>query len=986
MASLLNIGASGLRAQQAALTVTGQNITNADTEGYTRQRVNTEPQLQGLNGANFVGAGVRVTDIQRITDAFAEAQVLQDTSLFSRTDTLASQIGQIDGVLFDSAGGLNGALEKFFASVNAAVINPDSLPERQLVLAQAEGLAARFSSLGDTLSSAKDGFLASLDTTVKGINELSGSIATLNDRIANLETGADNGALNGLLDKRQALLNDLATLTDIQVTEQSGNQISVLLGKGQPLVLGASQQLLGVNGDDVVAVNGTDQRVITKSLNGGQIGGLLAFNSGVLQPTQQRLGQLAFTLVQQVNSVQSAGIDLDGQSGRALFADLNREPLPGLRASRLDRLPSTSGDVNVRIKDAASAQLTSYRLEFSEIDAQAFTVIRESDSAVVAVGSRDGTANQRIEFDQIELTLGGSFSAGQRYEIDPLSDAVDNVSVTLRDPQGLAFAQPLRAEALLSNAGSGELVLGEMFDPAHPLLAGGVDSPPLLIRFSDNNNFDVFDYSDPANPEPLDPPVRRRFKPGQAGAAVADIAQTQGLQTLGVLTQQFGDPEVLSAPVNTMGGGYPAQEFQLSSEAGLFPTQTVRSGNAVSAGQLANQLTALTGVTARADTDVTLSSVETNAEGLPLTLYVNGVMVEDVRSLDDLADKIADNQELAEQNIQVQRLDGGFGGYLLRDSDGDELVLQIQGDAADAIVVSRDGLSETRLAGVGNGNPALLEGVTDVRGGLDFSFGGPYSLELSASSTLPTQAITLSGQFADANALRAGLQAAIDSVLGPDQVQVDIGGEGQLRLSSSRFGSNAQLQLVANSATASLLGLSTQIASGADRLASISASGRVSLEVEPGVTLVPATTEVFAFSGSNQRADLGFAFDFDGVPQQGDSFVVEFNREGSADNRNGLTLAALQTKALVGDPASTLVEGYAELVAQVGVEAGQAANDRAAAESLLEQSIAKRESISGVNLDEEAANLIRFEQAYNASAQVISVARDIFNSLLNAVA
>lgn len=985
MASLLNIGASGLRTQQAALTVTGQNITNAGTEGYTRQRVNSQPTLQGLNGSNFVGAGVRVTDIQRITDAFAEAQVLQDTSLFSQTDTLANQIAQIDGVLFDEAGGLNGALDKFFAAVNAAVVNPDSLPERQLVLAQAQGLAGRFASLGDTLATAGDSFRTSLEATVDGINELGVSIAQLNDRIANLDSGSGNGALNGLLDQRQARLADLATLTDIQVTQQADNQISVLLGKGQPLVLGSSQQNLAVRGDDVVAVNGTDQRLITKSLNGGALGGLLDFNARVLKPAQQGLGQLAFTLIQQVNAVQKTGIDLDGQSGRPLFADPNRDPLPGLRSTRLDQLPTVSGAIQVRVLDAATSPLTNYQLEFSEADAKAFSVIRQSDGQIVAKGSRDGTAEQRVEFDQIELMLGGNFSAGQRYELNPLADATDNVRVVLADANGLAFAQPLRAEALLSNAGSGELVLGELFDVTHPQLATGKDGAPLLVRFSDDNNFDVFDYSDPGNPTLLDPPIRRSFTAGQTNPAIADIAQTQRLQANGALTQQFSQPQVLAQQVTSMGGGYPAQVFTLASETGTFPTQTIRSAEGVSAKDLAAQLTSLNGVTARADTDVTLAGLTNNLSGIPLTVYINGTELADVRSLDDLADQVAQSKQLQQQNIQIRRLGDGSGAYLLRDSNGDELVLQVQGDAADSLRISRDGLSEQQLAGVGSGEPALLEGSRDVRSGIDFGFGGPYSLQLTAPGASVGQDISLVGRYDDATALRNGLQAAVDAALGSNVVQVDIGDAGNLRLSSQLFGIGAQLQVATNDAAAAVLGLASQSVSGVDRLASISASGRVTLEVEPDVQLQPLTTEVFAFDPAFQRADLGFAFEFNGVPKSGDGFVVEFNRDGSSDNRNGLKLGALQTTALVGDPAATLVEGYAQLVAQVGVEAGRAINDRDAAQSLLEQSIARRESVSGVNLDEEAANLIRFEQAYNASAQVISVARDIFNSLLNAV-
>ena len=87
---------------------------------------------------------------------------------------------------------------------------------------------------------------------------------------------------------------------------------------------------------------------------------------------------------------------------------------------------------------------------------------------------------------------------------------------------------------------------------------------------------------------------------------------------------------------------------------------------------------------------------------------------------------------------------------------------------------------------------------------------------------------------------------------------------------------------------------------------------------------------------------------------------------------------------LIGDPPASFGSNFAQLILDVGAAASQAEVNRSAAASLLEQSESYRESVSGVNLDEEAANLIRFEQAYNASAQIIAVARDTFNVLLNA--
>lgn len=113
--------------------------------------------------------------------------------------------------------------------------------------------------------------------------------------------------------------------------------------------------------------------------------------------------------------------------------------------------------------------------------------------------------------------------------------------------------------------------------------------------------------------------------------------------------------------------------------------------------------------------------------------------------------------------------------------------------------------------------------------------------------------------------------------------------------------------------------------------------------------------------------------------------MLAFNSGGVADNRNGLALASLSELQIVGDPPRSFSGAYGGMVQTVGIQSAQANLNLQAADSLLAQSETFRESVSGVNLDEEAANLIQHEQAYNAAAQVISIARDIFNTLLNSV-
>ena len=128
--------------------------------------------------------------------------------------------------------------------------------------------------------------------------------------------------------------------------------------------------------------------------------------------------------------------------------------------------------------------------------------------------------------------------------------------------------------------------------------------------------------------------------------------------------------------------------------------------------------------------------------------------------------------------------------------------------------------------------------------------------------------------------------------------------------------------------------------------------------------------------------DIGFTLR--GVPAAGDVFTIENNLDGSGDNRNALALAALQTAGTLNGGTASYQDAYAGLLADVAVRTRQANNLAGTESALLEQAIAARDSVQGVNLDEEAANLIRYQQAYQAAAQVIAVADEVFQTLLNA--
>lgn len=128
-----------------------------------------------------------------------------------------------------------------------------------------------------------------------------------------------------------------------------------------------------------------------------------------------------------------------------------------------------------------------------------------------------------------------------------------------------------------------------------------------------------------------------------------------------------------------------------------------------------------------------------------------------------------------------------------------------------------------------------------------------------------------------------------------------------------------------------------------------------------------------------------------GRPEDGDTFSVSFNQHGVSDNRNALKLADLQNKQVVGVDASvtdiatgmSFTDGYGDTIERVGTLTAQARQDEVATDAILQQSRDNRDSLSGVNLDEEAAKLIQFQQYYNASAQIIQVARTLFDTLIS---
>ncbi len=177
---------------------------------------------------------------------------------------------------------------------------------------------------------------------------------------------------------------------------------------------------------------------------------------------------------------------------------------------------------------------------------------------------------------------------------------------------------------------------------------------------------------------------------------------------------------------------------------------------------------------------------------------------------------------------------------------------------------------------------------------------------------------------------------------------------------------------------------------GAGELQGIVVGGKVDITMASGISLSTAPTNSPLFGNSSAAgfaasSYTGFQVAISGQPKAGDTFTIGFNTNGKNDNRNALAMVALESKKLMQDGTLTLDDGYGKLVEEVGTRSSLSKINTEASKSLLEQSQNMRDSISGVNLDEEAGDLIKFQQLYQANAQVISVARELFDTLLSSL-
>ena len=455
MASLINIGMSGLNASQGALATVGNNIANANTSGYSRQQIVQGSGASQQVGGVFIGTGTTLADVRRVYNAYLDAQLQTTTSLNGDAQAYLDQIGTVDKLLSDKNTGVSAALSSFFSSLQTSAAAPGDVSARQLLLTSAQTLSNRFNSISSQLNQQNEGINSQLDTLTSMVNQHTATIASLNKQIAQATTGGNTP--NNLLDARNEAVRTLNELVGVTVQEHD-NVYDITLGTGQALVQGSTSNTLSAVPGQVdksqysIQINYQQSSSdVTSVLSGGKIGGLLRYRDDVLAPAINDLGRTAIVVADAINQQLGQGLDANGEFGSSLFTNINSEKAITQRSLAATGNSVGSSNLNVSISD--SSQLTAYDYKVTFTSATEYTIQRSDGQD--AKGPFKLGDKQVIDGFTLQLPKDGAVAAGDTFKVSPTRSGASNIGVQMTDANKLAFAGPLVAGAGGSNTGTG---------------------------------------------------------------------------------------------------------------------------------------------------------------------------------------------------------------------------------------------------------------------------------------------------------------------------------------------------------------------------------------------------------------------------------------------------------------------------------------------------------------------------------------------------
>lgn len=933
MSNLLGISSTAVAAYQRALGTVSNNIANVSTEGYSRQTSTLQQSAPAKQANMFLGTGVLFTSVKRAFDTFAESNLRNSNTDLSTQTPMVEYTQRVMDIMGDNSVGLSSALDTFFESARSLSVDPASGVMRTSFLRSTEGVGSRFAELSGQLNLVSNETRQALESASGQLNTLTEQLSLVNQQLT--KGTSESSQPPELLDRRDLLLRQMSEYSRIKTSFTSNGIVSVSLGttmKQSLVVDGIKSRPVGMDPNSNSKLDMViDPYGLTEPLSGasgGTFGGLNTFISQVLEPAQKNLDFLAQSFVEEVNKVQKNGIDGYGNMG---------QPLMKIDVTAVSKAQGISMVISdpMRVATGALFRVTTNNNNASDVKAK---VAYTPPPAPVGV-SNSKLINNPFTSTPVPIEVGG----GRLYApVTTLSAGMENPVIYLDN------AKPGQQLQLLTQDGR-HLIGSEMsIDEKYQVLTkeNGFSEP---VTFSDA-------YLNKSGPNGY---LNTHVFYGAKGSVV----YAQQFDRLGQPAAATPTPAKLeTAHIQKLQAG--ATGLTLIAHGAIKLNNNELGALALGAGEtLTPQKVAAWLQKGLEDNKISDMRVEVynqirfNAAALDFRkpLSLNGIKIGTVNQDAKVANEYKDLSSMVKA-IQAAK---DKTGVTARIADNGDLIMEnALGHEGESINLGPKDVNGQPFNAFNlnlSGSNGLIQG--QVR--LTRTLGDPAKSDIRLSfGTSPN-----AGSPFDLSIVGLRSAAYIEGKV-PDDLQVFVTGEGKASVAASFAGqpTDPQQKLRAQNL---VLTFDT-----ADHYTiKDSATGTVLAERHYDNTVLNPVVNY-----------QGLAIKFSRSPDVGDVFAVDGNHDGLGNNENMLVMADLSKKGVIGN--KSFSDSYIDQVNTVGNAAQQAKITQQALTVVNAQAKQSRDKVSGVNLDDEAADLIRFQQAYQAAAKSLQISGQLFDSIV----
>ena len=1007
MTDLISVGGAAIRNSQLALSVVSNNIANANTEGYVRQDLGVSENTPTKNGLFYLGSGALAEGVRRSYDGQVEASLRSSSSDLRAQTPLIEHTERMINVLGNESASLTPALGSFFDSLKSLSVDAGSGQLRTQVLTESEILASRFNALAIQLESLDTETQQLATAGANEFNALAEQLATVN--VGLQKTNDIKKQPAALLDSRDKLLREMSAIVKVSVRESASGTVAVTVGDGSSKALvvdGGKSTPIQVrflatdNGRAEVLLDPYGESVNLSGLLGGELGGMINFRDQMLAPAIANLDNIAKVLMQEVNAAHARGMDLNENPGKAMFVSPPDFTLDYSNAKG-------SATPTISVVTESEANLRPMELLFDKAGDRWIATDLTSGTKYASTGNPP-----RLGVNGLAITLNGAAQDGDQIAFSGKQNYAKTISLAITDTKDLAAGDLFRVSKNVTNLSDVDATISIVTPAA--ISSTVPELSTILVNNSNNAAALTLDASYSAAKSFVaagTKDVDLTFSKTASSTAELQIFTRDGRHLFGSELSAAQQAVMLNAQNGFITDSTYSDTYLNGDTRYMGETWSIgASGQSVS--QIQDDGSTL--IVGEALIRSSTVSTYTNSTVASVDVIASGALKLDGKALGPLS--VAAGQSLTASGVKTW-LDAEIASNGLNATVSLENVIRIPANELSATTglltinnVSINGTTpfttsaalvnaiNAKTAASSNyavGPPQVGTPATNVEASLDFdgalilkhlnagtiSFGNTAGVltkmtgdvaagfviqanRSAGDTSAKTVALTLSATGSTTDLAKLGLDTTVNisGQLKEDLVVFSTGTTGNSAKLSAGYtkGEANSLQLRGNT-------LDIEFVSDSE------------YKITDKATNTIVAQRNYTAGQVIQYQNLQVTLN--GSPKSGDKFQIDNNQKGFGSNENIVRLSNLESAKVLGND-ETFHESYLNLINLAGSTARQATVTKEALQVVYDQAFESRDQIAGVNLDEEAANLIRFQQAYQASARLVQTANELFDTIV----